>query len=149
MGRKGQIILPNLLTDHPSILLSLVENLMILPGPVAGEAGEVRVEVEAVALPTPQGVGRSMLLASVLAPELQLVYLQGGLQDATSKSLRRTSQYMPHSSGRLGTNWYFLQGHYWQAVLNFFPKKASRWVVIPCPQKHLECCPSLKHSDFF
>jgi len=49
--------------------------------------------------------------------------LQGGLQLATSKSLRLTNQYIPHSSGLDGTNMNLLHGQFLQAVLNFLPKR--------------------------
>lgn len=79
-----------------------------------------------------------MLLAVVLAPAWAEGYLQGGRQAATSKSFRRTSQYIPHSSGRLGTNRKHLQTHSRHAVLAFFPKYAALCPASPCPQKHFE-----------
>lgn len=65
-----------------------------------------------------------MLLISMFTSKniIQYNYLQGGLHVLTLKSFLLTSQYIPHSSGLVGTNINFLQGHYLQAVLNFFPK---------------------------
>ena len=50
-------------------------------------------------------------------------YLHGGLHLLTSNPFLRTSQYIPHSSGRVGTNMNFLQIQSLHCVLNFFPKK--------------------------
>jgi len=52
-------------------------------------------------------------------------YLQGGLHLLTLKSFLLGSQYIPHSSGRVGTNLKVLQGHSLQDVSSFFPKYLS------------------------
>jgi hypothetical protein len=65
-----------------------------------------------------------MFLAMVFAPTSEFMYLQGARQAFTLKSLRRTSQYIPHYSGLDGTNMNRLQTHFWQAVFCFFPKRA-------------------------
>lgn len=65
------------------------------------------------------------------------------------KSLRRTSQYMPHSSGRVGTKAKRLQGQSLQAVFCFLPKRESLCCGKRWPQKHLENLPRREHSDRF
>lgn len=119
---KRQVLFSYFLLQHPPVLFPLVEHLVILPSSVAGQAGEVAGELRAGALLAPRWVPLRMLLAVVLASGWKGSYLQGGLQVDTSKSFLLTSQYIPHSSGRVGTNLNRLQTHFSQAVLNFFPK---------------------------
>ena len=147
---RGQrhVILPDLLAHHLPLLPHLVHHLVVLPRAVTGKTGKIGGEIEARALLAPERVAGTMFLASMFAPEWIDDNLQGGLQEATSKSFLLTSQYIPHSSGREGTKAKRLQGHFWHAVLLFFPKNCWLCPVKRCPQKHLEYLPSRKHSDF-
>lgn len=122
MCGKREVLFSYFLLEHPPILFSLVEHLVVLPSSVAGQAGEVAGKLRAGALLAPHWISLRMLLTVMLASEWKGIYLQGGLQVDTSKSFLLTSQYIPHSSGRVGTNLNRLHTHFSQAVLNFFPK---------------------------
>lgn len=148
VGRQRQVCLPYRFALHFAVLRHLVQHFMVFPRPITGQTCEVGVEIGARTLLASEGVGTAMLLTGMFAPRSLRSYLQGALQLATSKSLRRTSQYIPHSSGRDGTNLKPLQTQFWQAVLNFLPKKLELCVANRCPQKHLDCLPSREHSDF-
>ena len=148
VGGQRHVLLADLLAHHLPLLPHLVYNLMVLPRAVTGQAGKIGGEVEARTLLAPEGIGGTMLFASVFAPGWSDGNLQGGLQEATSKSFLLTSQYIPHSSGREGTKAKRLQGHFWHAVVLFLPKNCWLCPVKRCPQKHLEYLPRRKHSDF-
>jgi hypothetical protein len=51
------------------------------------------------------------MFASIFKIKNEIVYLHGGLHLFTSKSFLLTSQYIPHYSGRVGTNLNVLHGH--------------------------------------
>jgi hypothetical protein len=122
---------------------------MVLPEAVTGKAGEVGVEGLAGAFFTTKWELTVVVVGGVLASGWGRGYLQGGRQVLTLKSLRRTNQYMPHYSGRVGTNMNLLHSHSLQAVLTFLPKYVSLCASSLWLQKHLECLPNLEHSDFF
>lgn len=111
MSGKGQIILADWLLQQSPLVGSLINNLVVLPQPIAREAGEVGVEAIAGTFLTFEWVVAVVLFGRVFASEWSNSNLQGGLQVLTLKSLRRTSQYIPHSSGLVGTNLYFLHAH--------------------------------------
>ena len=119
---ERKVLFSHFLLQHPPVLFSLEQHLVVFPRSVAGQAREVAGELRAGALLAPSWVSLRMLLAVVLASEWKKSYLQGGLQVDTSKSFLLTSQYIPHSSGRVGTNLNLLHTHFSQAVLNFLPK---------------------------
>lgn len=85
---------------------------MIFPSSVTGQAGEIGCKIRTTTLSTSEGIASIVFLAVVFAPESKYTYLQGGRQEATSKSFLRTNQYIPHSYGREGTNIKRLQGHF-------------------------------------
>ena len=148
MGGQRHVLLADLLPHHLPLFPHLVHNLMVFPRAVTSQAGKIGCKVEARALFAPEGVSGAMFFASVFAPGWNDGNLQGGLQEATSKSFLLTSQYIPHSSGREGTKAKRLQGHFWHAVVLFLPKNCWLCPVKRWPQKHLEYLPNLKHYDF-
>jgi hypothetical protein len=143
--RKRKVLLTHRLLQHSSLLLTLVENRVLLPGPITCKTRKISRKIGTGTFPASGGIGRKVLLTVMLASNFIERYLQGARQADTSKSFLRTSQYMPHYYGLVGTNRKALQGHSLQEVLNFFPKKASLCPVRKCPQKHFECFPKRAH----
>lgn len=98
---------------------------MMLPQPITSQTGKIGIKITTRTFFTSQRIVTIVLICRMLTPKLLKLYLHGGLQVFTLKSLRRTNQYIPHYSGLVGTNINFLQVQSLQAVLNFFPKYES------------------------
>lgn len=121
----------------------------MLPEAITGKTSKIGIKSIACTFFAFQRKIAIMLFSGMFASKLGNFYLHGGLQVFTLKSFLLTNQYIPHSSGLVGTNINFLQAHYLQAVLNFLPKYESLCPAMLWPQKHLECFPNREHYDFF
>ena len=110
--RERNVRLSYLFAQHFPFLPHFIENIMVLPRPITGQAGKIGGEVHARALFTSQRIVGAVLLTCVFTSQSTRKYLHGGRHEATSKSFLLTSQYIPHSSGLEGTKANRLQGHF-------------------------------------